>query len=81
MYCEAIRHAHVNFSATAASHIFCSLLSDLLMFLGSLDYPLTKSEGYSFGVVCASVRPPTHFVCPEPYLSSYTPVLVLSWYK
>ena len=33
-------------------------------------YPLRKSEGYSFGVVHASVRPfrpSALFVCPEPY--------------
>ena len=30
-------------------------------------YPLTKSEGYSFGVV----GPSSLFVRPEPYLSTY----------
>ena len=47
-------------------------------------YPPTKSEGYSFGVVRASVhsvRPSTLFVCPEPYLSTYWSDLIHSWYK
>ena len=38
------------------------------------NYPSTKSEGYSFGVV----RPSVH---PEPYLSTYLSDLIHSWYK
>ena len=51
-------------------------------------YPQTKSEGYTFGVVRASVRlfrpsvhPSTLFVCREPYLSTYWSDLIHSWYK
>ena len=48
---------------------------------------LTKSEGYSFGVVrpsipsVHSVRLSTLFVLPEPYLSTYWSDLIHSWYK
>ena len=34
-----------------------------------------------FGVVHASVRPFTLFVCLEPYLSTYLSDLIHSWYK
>ena len=51
----------------------------------STFYPPTKSEGYSFGVVCLSIRPSVRpsaiFVCPEPYLSTYWSDLIHSWYK
>ena len=40
-------------------------------------YPLTKSEGYSFGVV----GPSSLFVRPEPYLSTYWSDLIHWWYK
>ena len=45
------------------------------------NYPPTKSEGYSFGVVRASVRPSIPSVRPEPYLSTYWSDLIHSWYK
>ena len=47
-------------------------------------YPPTKSEGYGFGVVrpsIPSVRPSALFVCPEPYLSTFWPDFIDSWYK
>ena len=44
-------------------------------------YPPTKSEGYSFGVVRASVRPSIPSVRPDSYLSTYWSVLIHSWYK
>ena len=46
------------------------------LFVGC-NYPPTKSEGYSFGVL----RPSTLFVRPEPYLSTYWSDLIHSWYK
>ena len=47
-------------------------------------YQPTKSEGYIYGVVCASVRPfrpSTFFVRPEPYLSTSWSDLNHSLYK
>ena len=50
-------------------------------FISVIYYPATKSEGYSFGVVRACVRPSVHSVRPEPYLSTYWSNLIHSWYK
>ena len=73
---------------------FCNTfdLHQATICLKNLCYPPTKSEGYSFGVVRASVRlsvrpfrpsfrPSALFVCPEPYLSTYWSDLIHSWYK
>ena len=57
------------------------VLFSKVFIIGPVNYPPTKSEGYSFGVVRASVRPSIPSVRPEPYLSTYWSDLIHSWYK